>query len=132
MHWSRSCHNRDPGRPLEKLSSIRLTNSGGHRSATTTTERSEDVSRSANDSASSRSQHIVGTPTKLVTRSRSMSSSARSASPAMGHDQFGTAYERPQHHRNKSGHMKEGHRQHEGCLSVGGVGVVGGSTSWPT
>ena len=56
---------------------MRLTSSGGIGAPPPPTDRRLDVSRVAKVSASSRSQLIVGTPTKLVTRSCSISSSAR-------------------------------------------------------
>ena len=59
---------------------MRFTNSGGIGAPPPPTDRRLEVSRSAKLGASSRSQLIVGTPTKLVTRSCSISSNARSGS----------------------------------------------------
>ena len=68
------------GRPVAKLLATRFTSSGGAGAPPPPTLARLDVSKSANRGDSSRSQLCVGTPTKLVTRSRSISSSARSGS----------------------------------------------------
>ena len=68
------------GRPLPKLASTRRTSSGGAGAPPPPTESNDDVSRVENDGDSRRSHDIVGTPTKCVTFSRSMSSRARSGS----------------------------------------------------
>src|SRR3954466_14968617 len=68
------------GPPDLKLDATRLTSSGGAGAPPPPTLTRLDVSKSAKRGDSSRSQLWVGTPTKLVTPSRSISSSARSGS----------------------------------------------------
>src|SRR3954470_21034334 len=68
------------GLPLLKLPATRLTSSGGAGAPPPPTEMRLEVSVEANLGDSRRSQLWGGTPTKFVTRSRSISSSARSAS----------------------------------------------------
>src|SRR4051812_39668592 len=67
-----------PGRPRLKLESTRLTSSGGAGAPPPATLVRLEVSRLAKSGDSSRSQDIVGTPTNVVTFSRSISSRARS------------------------------------------------------
>src|SRR3954454_19642881 len=66
------------GPPDLKLDATRFTSSGGAGAPPPPTLTRLDVSNSGNRGDSSRSQLWVGTPTKLVMRSRSMSSRARS------------------------------------------------------
>ncbi len=68
------------GRAARKLRSTRRTSSGGAGAPPPPTETRLAVSRRAKSGHSSRSQDCVGTPTKWVTRSRSISSSARAGS----------------------------------------------------
>src|SRR5918995_682494 len=69
-----------PGLALRKLVDTRRTSSGGAGAPPPPTLIRLDVSNSANRGDWSRSQLWVGTPTKLVTRSRSICSSALSGS----------------------------------------------------
>src|SRR5579884_920377 len=68
------------GRPWVKLEATRRTSSGGAGAPPPPTLTRLEVSNSEKRGDSSRSQLWVGTPTKLVTFSRSMSSRARSGS----------------------------------------------------
>ena len=68
------------GRAVLKLRSTRFTSSGGAGAPPPPTLTRLLVSRCAKSGHSSRSQDCVGTPTKLVTCSRSISSSARAGS----------------------------------------------------
>jgi hypothetical protein len=68
------------GLALAKLVDTRRTSSGGAGAPPPPTATRLEVSNSPNRGDCSRSQLWVGTPTKLVTRSRSISSSARSGS----------------------------------------------------
>src|SRR5262245_48990069 len=68
------------GRAVLKLRSTLLTSSGGAGAPPPPTCTRLLVSRRAKSGHSTRSQDWVGTPTKLVIRSRSISSSARAAS----------------------------------------------------
>ena len=62
---------------------------------------------------SSRSQICVGTPTKFVTRSRSISSSARVGSHLCIITSFEPAAKQREHHRHAAGHVEERHDQDE-------------------
>ena len=76
--WSRSCRSRCPGSPSGSSTATRFTSSGGAGAPpppTLTQARRVEARRSVGDS--SRSQLCVGTPTKFVTCSRSISSRAR-------------------------------------------------------
>ena len=68
------------GLALAKLVATRRTSSGGAGAPPPPTATRLDVSNSAKRGDCSMSQLWVGTPTKFVTRSRSISSSARSGS----------------------------------------------------
>src|SRR4051794_6673414 len=69
-----------PGLAFAKLDDTRFTSCGGAGAPPPPTETRLDVSVVAKLGDSSRSQLCVGTPTKFVTRSRSISSRARSGS----------------------------------------------------
>src|SRR4051812_46869816 len=68
------------GRAFLNDESTRATSCGGAGAPPPPTDTSDDVSRFENDGDSSRSHDWVGTPTKLVMRSCSMCSRARSGS----------------------------------------------------
>ena len=117
------------GLPALKLDATRFTSSGGAGAPPPPTLMRLDVSVSAKRGDSSRSQLCVGTPTKLVTCSRSISSRARSGSHLYIITSFRPLAKHDSITGHAAGHVEQRHDEDEGGLRRRGS-ASSGRRSW--